>query len=104
MSLFQCEQCGCRENTALSFQGFKMITECFDWSYAPDREGMKLCSACGPPKCADGDPSGCGVWHGQFPRLFLPKGAFRTDRVGNLEHTVSGSKDYISHELEEPTK
>jgi len=93
MSLFQCEVCGCCENTALACQGFRMMTECFDWSYAPEREGMLLCSACGPVKYSDGPPTKFGKWHGEFDRIFLPKGEFHTNRVGNLEHTATGSED-----------
>lgn len=37
MSLFQCEVCGCCENTALSCQGFHWMADLFDWSYAPER-------------------------------------------------------------------
>lgn len=100
MSLFQCENCGCCENTALSFQGFKMLAEEFDWSYAPDREGMLLCSACGPSLFKDGDPSvKGGKWHGSFPRVFLPKGQFKTDRNGNLAHIESGDTNYLKYKV-----
>jgi len=96
MSLFQCEHCGCVENTALSSQGFHgFFEEFFDWSYAPDRKGLKLCSACGPSNYADGTPSEeRGVWHNKFPRQFLPLGMFETNRVGNLAHKETGSEDY----------
>lgn len=94
MSLFQCEVCGCCENTALSMQGFKGITECYDWSYAPEREGKRICSACGPIKHKNGTPSHFGEWHGRFDRVFLPLGQFTTNRVGNLEHIETGSEDF----------
>ncbi|OWK41206.1 hypothetical protein PSOLE_36090 [Pseudomonas oleovorans subsp. oleovorans] len=58
MSLFQCEVCGCRENTAHSMPGFKGITECYDWSFAPERDGLLVCSACGPSHEARGSGSG----------------------------------------------
>lgn len=94
MSLFQCENCGCCENTALSSQGFNGIfADFFDWSYAPEREGMRLCSACGPVKYRDGEPSEYGVWHGEFSRVYLPKGEFVTNDRGNLEHKETGSED-----------
>ena len=48
MSFFQCEKCGCVEDTAL----------CHYWS-ARVRQTSTLCSAC--------DPS-IAKWHGQFPR------------------------------------
>lgn len=84
MSLFQCQHCGCRENTALSNQGFAWPDD-YDWTGIEERKGMKLCSACGPAKLADGSDAEGGKWHGQFERVFLPKGEYRTDCVGNLE-------------------
>lgn len=102
MSLFQCDNCGCCENTALSNQGFHgVLASFFDWSYAPEREGMMLCSACGPTHLFDGDPTQYGgKWHNQFPRVFLPKGEFKTNSVGNLEHIATGSEDYQSFAIE----
>lgn len=94
MSLFQCENCGCRENTACASQGFNGYFEkLFDWSYAPERKGMRLCSACGPLKYKDGSPTEYGQWHNRFPRVFLPKGEFITNKEGNLEHLETGSDD-----------
>lgn len=86
MSLFQCEVCGCKENTALACQGCTGYAESFfDWSGIEDRKGKKLCSACAPTKYKDGSVTPYGKWHGQFKRVFLPLGKYRTDRVGNLE-------------------
>ena len=99
MSLFQCENCGGRENTACSFQGTKYIEEYFDWAGIEDRKGMMLCSACGPSKNSDGTDSGLGVWHGKFPQMFLPKGEFKTNGVGNLEHIETGSDDVKQFEI-----
>ena len=67
MSLFQCEKCGCAENTSAS------------WSKYWASGGEPLCSA-----CTD------GTWHGKFPREFLPKGEFITNNDGNLEHIETG--------------
>lgn len=100
MSLFQCENCGCRENTSLASQGFEYMTEYFDWSYAPEREGMLLCSACGPSKYKGGQKTEYGEWHGQFDRVFLPKGEFKTNGCGNLEHIESGSEDVLAFAIE----
>ncbi|HBU8849377.1 hypothetical protein [Citrobacter sp. RHB21-C01] len=95
MSLFQCENCGCVENTALSSQGFNGFFEkLYDWSYAPDRKGMKLCSACGPVKYSDGENTEYGKWHKVFPRQYLPLGMFETNEVGNLAHKETKSDDY----------
>ena len=66
MSLFQCEVCGCRENTAHSMPGFKGITKCYDWSFAPERDGLLVCSACGPSHEARGSGSGFVKWYGKF--------------------------------------
>lgn len=104
MSLFQCENCGCCENTALSSQGFNGFFEkLYDWSYSPERKGMRLCSACGPTNYRDGEQTEYGKWHKVFPRVFLPKGQFHTNRIGNLEHTESGSEDFRAFEIKEPS-
>ena len=104
MSLFQCEHCGCAENTALSAQGFRMMRRIFDWSYASEREGLLLCSACGPSNYNDGSRTGFGSWHGEFRRVFLPLGMFRTNERGDLEHKESGDTDFESYEIsEKPT-
>lgn len=102
MSLFQCENCGCVENTALSAQGFKLLKSCFDWSEIPEREGMMLCSACGPTRYRDGTKTPeFGQWHKRFKRVFLPKGMFKTNDIGNLEHVESGSEDYHQYAIRE---
>lgn len=77
MSLFQCEECGCRENTAV----------CGYWCRNDQDsgcQGRKLCSACDPD---------IGEWHGQFRRVFLPRGMFETNSRGNLAHVETGSED-----------
>ena len=103
MSLFQCENCGCRENTALSAQGFSMMDHLFDWSYNPDLKGRLLCSACGPTHYNDGNQTKYGKWHNQFPRTFLPKGMFFTNSVGNLEHKETGSDRIMQYAIEAPS-
>ena len=94
MSLFQCELCGCCEDTALSHNGF-FRTQVFDWTGIEDRRGKKLCSACGPMKYVDGYPTEDeGHWHQHFDRVFLPKGMFRTAQNGNLEHIENGDQNF----------
>lgn len=96
MSLFQCEHCGCCENTALT-DGYhcRRMPELFDWSGIEDRKGQALCSACSPATHSDGTPCDRGgKWHGEFDRVFLPKGEFRTNRQGNLEHIRTGSENF----------
>ena len=67
MSLYQCEDCGARENTALG--GY----------WLRDR---KICSECET-----------GIWHGRFEKIILPLGMFITNKVGNLEHKETGATD-----------
>lgn len=94
MSLFQCENCGCRENTACASQGFAMMTNLFDWSYAPELKGKQLCSVCGPEFHKDGTRSRKGQgWHNLFDQIFFPIGTMRTNSSGNLEHIETGDTD-----------
>lgn len=100
MSLFQCQNCGCCENTALASQGFVGIFErFFDWSYAPERRGLLLCSCCGPLKYKDGKSTEYGKWHNRFPRTMLPVGKFFTNSQGNLEHVDTGDTDVMKYEI-----
>ena len=86
MSLYQCENCGCCENTALSN---------YWWEHVHNK-GPALCSAC----TKDGNkPAG---WHGCFERVFLPKGVFRTNRVGNLAHVETGDEDFRKYRIDPP--
>ena len=80
MSLFQCEQCGARENTA-----------CCGYWQACLNKTPKICSACET-----------GRWHGKFEKVMLPKGLFQTNSVGNLEHIESGDADVIKWAIEQP--
>jgi len=100
MSLFQCEVCGCCDNTALTPYHTRDIPEIYTWDGIEDRAGKKLCSACGPGKFSDGTPTNYGKWHGQFKRVFLPKGMFRTAKDGNLEHIETGDQDYKKYEID----
>lgn len=99
MSLFQCEVCGCVENTAMAFQGIKIMEDNFDFSGIEDRKGKLLCSACAPDKFDDGTSSGLGKWHNAFKRRFLPKGMFKTNKAGNLEHVETGEENYRKYEI-----
>lgn len=95
MSLFQCEVCGCCENTSCAGQGCNGYAETFyDWTGFEDRKGKKLCSVCAPTKHADGAPTKFGKWHGLFERRFLPMGMFKTAKNGNLEHKKTGEQTY----------
>lgn len=95
MSIFQCERCGCAENTACGVGMFYHAPSSFDWSYAPELKGKRLCSVCGPVRLAGGKPTITeGKWHGLFPRMFLPLGMYVTDNRGNLVHRDTG-EDYL---------
>ena len=105
MSLFQCELCGCCENTAFASQGCNGYAEqFFDWTGIEDRKGKKLCSACAPTKYADGTPTDFGVWHEVFARTFLPTGKFRTASNGNLEYIENGDQDFRKYAIVEQPK
>lgn len=106
MSLFQCENCGCVENTALASQGFKNMNHLFDWSYAPELKGKLVCSACGPTKYASGAEikhryGKAGEWHNKFDRMFLPIGKFKTNGLGNLSHIETGEDNYRPYILKQ---
>lgn len=101
MSLFQCQHCGCVENTALSSQGFTR-TDFFEWTGIEDRKGKKLCSVCAPTKYSDGSPTEFGKWHDRFSRTFLPLGMFRTNDKGNLAHIETGDEDYRKYAIASP--
>jgi len=89
MSLIQCENCGCVENTALTsccMWGPPSLQDIFNWEGKEHLKGKKLCSACAPEKFTDGTDTDLGKWHDEFERKFLPLGEFETDEVGNLRH------------------
>ncbi len=102
MSLFQCQVCGCVENTALSSQGCAgFFTSLLDWTGKEASRGKLHCSSCAPTKYADGTPTGLGKWHGRFPRTYLPKDMFVTNAKGNIEHIETKSEDYHTYKLYE---
>lgn len=76
MSLFQCDECGCMENTALPENYWDRHSE----------KKKELCSECES-----------GKWHGEFKRVYLPKSKFKTNREGNLEHIDTGSTDFMKY-------
>lgn len=81
MSLYQCEKCGCIENTALGHYHCRNMKDMWDEEYL----GKALCSACGPPKFKSGEKNkGVGKWHGEFERKYYPLGTMYTDANGNI--------------------
>ena len=99
MSLYQCEECGCRENTALGCFIGSWKPTLFDWTGIENRKGKKLCSACGPTHYSDGTATKFGQWHNQFRQLFLPQGKFIKNQQGNLEHIETGDTDLQKYEV-----
>jgi hypothetical protein len=99
MSLFQCEICGCVENTALSFQGVKPMADDFDFTGIEDRKNKLLCSECAPTKFDDGTLTGLGTWHGRFDKKYLPLGMFKTNKSGDLEHIETGDTSYGKYRI-----
>lgn len=91
MSLFQCYECGCRENTA-TCNFWSNMDAAGQWRGIPAKPWM-LCSACDP---------NIGKWHDYFPRLFLEKGMFVTNDRGNLSHKETGDENVNAYALKEP--
>jgi hypothetical protein len=52
-----------------------------------------------PTRYSDGSVASKAGWHGQFERVFLPMGAFKTNQRGNLEHIETGSEDFGSFRI-----
>lgn len=101
MSIFQCQHCGCAENTALTSGHMVFLHDGLDFTGMEERKGKRLCSACTPSHNSDGDEvRKGGKWHGQFDRVFLAMGEFETDNQGNLRHIATGRNDYrnMAHE------
>lgn len=91
MSLFQCYECGCLENTA-TCNFWSRIPDDGKWRGVPARPWM-LCSACDPD---------IGQWHDRFPRVYLPKGMFITNQRGNLAHIETGDENTSAYAIQEP--
>lgn len=114
MSIFQCFNCGCLENTAFTtWQARAQIEKTekglLDWTGKEHLAGKPICSACHPTHFKSGKPihrlSGqpFGIWHGNFERRFLPKGEYSTNSVGNIAHIKTGKaptiEDFSSTEI-----
>lgn len=120
MPVFQCNKCGCVDNTATSAMGWVLTLNSKDTSEAElsykkllglsdDEKFKQLCSACSVLWFDEKGAYGIGTptkeqrevhrksengdslgWHGAFPRRFLKKGLYETGRTGNLYHKESG--------------
>lgn len=106
MSLYQCEQCGCVENTAVGFyHGSDMDI------YPPEVRGKKLCSVCGPTHFASGEPilrynegPAFGQWHGKFNRVFFTLGSLYTNENGNVARKRDGVEVRLNFTDGHPTQ
>ena len=87
MSLFQCDKCGCLENTACGWSHprfNKRLTK-------PENLGKELCAVCAPTEYPNGDKTAFkNVWHDRFLRRFFEKGMYITNGEGNLIHRSTG--------------
>lgn len=67
MPLYQCEKCGCAENTALG-----LFWTRHHEMWPEEYRGKALCSECGPPFMIERNglrtPTDMGKWHGQFEK------------------------------------
>jgi predicted nucleic-acid-binding Zn-ribbon protein len=83
MSLYQCDKCGCVENTSLGFFHCRNM----DDLYPEEVIGKKLCSECGPTHYKSGQiEADYGKWHGKFPKRIFPLNSLYTDKEGNIRH------------------
>lgn len=99
--MFQCESCGCAENTHMGLRVCQTLPKIFDWDSSVAKEPMKVCYACAPLLFDTGEKTRYnGEWHDRFPRVFLPKGMFFTNSVGNLEHKETGSIHYQEYAID----
>lgn len=80
MGLYQCDKCGCIENTALGFFHTRSITNLWPEEFI----NKQLCSACGPRQFKNGEPTDYGEWHGKFQQTFYPVGSLKTNGQGNV--------------------
>ena len=96
MSIFQCQVCGCAENTSC---GWYHCRDMMDMN-KPEDIGIAKCSACAPQKYVSGEDNKefNGQWHGMWTRYFLPHGEFFINEVGNLEHGETGLVGNVAYE------
>lgn len=86
MSLYQCEKCGCVENTAFGWYHCRNMKDLTP----PEDLGKALCSECGPTHYANGEANRkCGKWHGKFEKTIYPLGSLETDAGGNIVDKIT---------------
>ena len=80
MSLYQCEKCGCVENSAKGHYHCRSSERMWSKEYL----NKLLCSACGPTQYKSGEKTEYGKWHGIFRRRYFPLGSLYTEKLGNV--------------------
>ena len=94
MSLFRCEQCGCRENTAYGFYATR-----FGSKVANMYKGRALCSECGPSEYLSGEKTRWGKWHGHFEKISAT--GYFVDVRGFLVHPSAVIGEYPVYKKDE---
>ena len=78
MAIFQCDECGCAEDTAWGWLHNALIVDVT----LPEHLGTRVCSACAPAEWGPGRPiEGFGAWHDKFPRVYYPHKSFRPTKA-----------------------
>ena len=106
MPIFQCDNCGTAENTALTkcnssnlelrVENQTLLAEYrLQLGLTEDEPFGKYCSAC----C----PLGEKEWHGSFDRIYLPLGKFETAPNGNLRHKDSHDENLQNYAIDDRT-
>lgn len=95
MPVFQCESCGCVENTALTgywTRNRPNVTRAEDL-------GKCLCSACTHPTYPDGSNNPrAGKWHNRFKRQYLPLGEWIMNKeTRTIYHKGTGATNYLDY-------
>jgi len=87
MSLYQCDKCGCVENSALGHYHSVNVRDLWPDEYV----GKKLCSECGPPTYRSGEVcKKFGKWHDAFEKKIYPLNSLYTDDQGNIRRKSDG--------------
>lgn len=83
MAIFQCDECGCAEDTAYGWLHCSLLVDVTK----PEQLGTRVCSACAPSKWPIGNAiEGFGVWHDKFPRVYYPHGKFKKTKAYKEKH------------------
>lgn len=102
MSLFQCSNCGCVENTALAPYPLLSIDKIIDNIEELSRIRAELDLKNDEPfgnYCSECHPLGDKKWHGEFERIYLPKGEFETSPKGDLWHKKTHDRNFKKYRI-----